>query len=56
VPPEWRAWQAVPAIRTGRVLAVPSNTVLRPGPRLGEGLMRLAQAIHPEVFAVAETK
>ncbi len=56
VPAEWRAWQAVPAIRTGQVQAVPSNTILRPGPRLGEGLTRLAQAIHPEVFAVAETK
>ena len=56
VPPEWRAWQAVPAIRTGRVLAVPSNTILRPGPRLGDGLMRLARAIHPEACAVAETR
>lgn len=54
-PPEWRAWQAVPAIRTGRVLAVPSNTILRPGPRLGDGLTRLARAIHPEAFAAAET-
>lgn len=49
VPPAWHRWQAVPAIRTGRVLAVPSNTILRPGPRLGDGLARLAQAIHPEV-------
>ncbi len=56
VPAEWHAWRAVPAIRTGRVLAVPSNTILRPGPRLGDGLMRLARAIHPEVFAVAESK
>ena len=56
VPPEWHTWQAVPAFRTGRVLAVPSNTILRPGPRLGDGLTRLARAIHPEVFAVPETK
>jgi len=55
VPPEWHAWQAVPAIRTRRVLAVPSNTILRPGPRLGDGLARLTRAIHPEVFAVAGT-
>ena len=55
VPPEWRAWQAVPAIRTRRVLAVPSNTILRPGPRLGDGLKRLARAIHPKAFAAAET-
>jgi iron complex transport system substrate-binding protein len=56
VPAEWHAWQAVPAIRTGRVLAVPSNTILRPGPRLGDGLTRLARAIHPGAFAVPETK
>ncbi len=56
VPPEWHTWQAVPAIRTGRVLAVPSNTILRPGPRLGDGLTRLARAIHPGAFAVPETK
>jgi len=52
VPPDWRTWQAVPAIRTGRVLAVPSNTILRPGPRIGEGLGLLARAIHPEAFRV----
>lgn len=55
VPREWQAWQAVPAIRTGRVLAVPSNAILRPGPRIGDGLRRVAQAIHPDAFAMAET-
>ncbi|HXI21692.1 MAG TPA: cobalamin-binding protein [Gemmatimonadales bacterium] len=54
MPPEWRAWQAVPAIRTGRVLVVPSSAILRPGPRLGDGLARLARAIHPEAFGVRE--
>ena len=47
-PREWLEWQAVPAIRSGRVVPIPSDTVLRPGPRVGEGLARLAQAIHPE--------
>jgi iron complex transport system substrate-binding protein len=56
MPPDWHAWQAVPAIRTGRVRAVPSNTILRPGPRVGEGVMRLAQAIHPEAFGAQEGK
>lgn len=45
-PREWQAWKAVPAIRAGRVVPIPGNTVLRPGPRVGEGLARLAQAIH----------
>ena len=46
VPQEWQGWQAIPAIRSGRVIPIPGNTVLRPGPRVGEGLTRLAQAIH----------
>lgn len=50
MPPDWRTWRAVPAIRTGRVLTVPSNTILRPGPRIGEGVGRLARAIHAEAF------
>ena len=47
-PREWLGWQAVPAIRSGRVVPIPGDTVLRPGPRVGEGLARLAQAIHRE--------
>jgi iron complex transport system substrate-binding protein len=50
VPPEWRPWPAVPAVRSGRVLQVSSDTILRPGPRLPDGVRRLAQAIHPEAF------
>lgn len=56
MPPAWKTWQAVPAIRAGRVLAVPSNTILRPGPRIGEGLARLARAIHPAAFDHPETE
>ena len=47
-PREWLEWQAVPAIRSGRVVPIPGDTVLRPGPRVGEGLARLARAIHRE--------
>lgn len=50
VPTDWRPWQAVPAVRAGRVLAVSSDTILRPGPRLPDGVRRLARAIHPEAF------
>jgi iron complex transport system substrate-binding protein len=50
MPPAWRTWQAVPAIRSDRVLAVPSNSILRPGPRVGDGLALLARAIHPDAF------
>jgi iron complex transport system substrate-binding protein len=49
----WKEWQSVPAVRTGRVLAVPGDTIHRPGPRVVEGVERLARAIHPEAFARA---
>jgi iron complex transport system substrate-binding protein len=46
----WRDWQSIPAIRSGRIIAVPGDTIHRPGPRVVEGVERLARAIHPEVF------
>ena len=46
----WKAWQSVPAVRSGRVLAVPGDTIHRPGPRVVEGVEQLARAIHPEIF------
>lgn len=47
----WSAWQSVPAVRSGRIVAVPGDTIHRPGPRVVEGVERLARAIHPEAFA-----
>jgi iron complex transport system substrate-binding protein len=46
----WNAWKSVPAIRTGRVIAVPGDPIHRPGPRVAEGVERLARAIHPDAF------
>jgi iron complex transport system substrate-binding protein len=48
IPPEWRIWRAVPAIREGRVVSVPANIILRPGPRVDEGLAALKEAIYRE--------
>jgi ABC-type Fe3+-hydroxamate transport system substrate-binding protein len=48
-----RAWRTVPAVRTGRVVSVPSDPIYRPGPRIVEGVERLARAIHPESFPPA---
>lgn len=52
----WSAWRSVPAVRSGRIIPVPGDTIHRPGPRVVEGVERLARAIHPEVFARAGTR
>jgi iron complex transport system substrate-binding protein len=38
------------AVRTGRFTVVPSELVLRPGPRVGRALLRIARALHPDAF------
>ncbi len=50
----WSAWQSIPAVKAGRVVSLPADTILRPGPRVAEGVERLARAIHPEIFATRE--
>src|SRR5206468_631895 len=44
-----RGWQATPAILQGLVAAFPDDLFCRPGPRLAQGLERLAQLLHPEL-------
>jgi iron complex transport system substrate-binding protein len=38
------------AVRDGRVAVIDADLLDRPGPRLGQGLMELARALHPEAF------
>jgi iron complex transport system substrate-binding protein len=42
-------WRDVPAIRRGRLVRIRDERVLRPGPRVGGGLLVLARALHPEL-------
>jgi iron complex transport system substrate-binding protein len=42
-------WRELDAVRDGRVVAIHDEAVLRPGPRIGEGLAVLARALHPAV-------
>jgi iron complex transport system substrate-binding protein len=42
-------WSRARAVREGHVVALPDEVVLRPGPRVGEGVERLAKALHPEL-------
>ena len=47
----WSDLKSIPAVKEGRVYAYPSDKILRPGPRIGEGLEEIARLIHPECFA-----
>jgi cobalamin transport system substrate-binding protein len=40
-------WRELHAVKAGRVIALRDEAVLRPGPRVGEGILVLARAIHP---------
>jgi iron complex transport system substrate-binding protein len=42
---------AIPAVRDGKDILVSSDLISRPGPRVIDGLMALAQALHPAVFS-----
>jgi iron complex transport system substrate-binding protein len=41
------AWQAVPAVRNGRILVSDASLIARPSVRLGEAAMSLARLLHP---------
>jgi iron complex transport system substrate-binding protein len=47
----WEDLKSIPAVRERRVYAYPSDKILRPGPRIGEGLEEIARLVHPECFA-----
>jgi iron complex transport system substrate-binding protein len=41
-------WRDLRAVREGHVVAISDERVLRPGPRVAEGLAILARALHPQ--------
>jgi len=43
-------WRETRAVRSGHVVTLADEEVLRPGPRIGQGLRVLARALHPEAF------
>ena len=47
----WADLKSVPAVQQQRVYRYPSDKILRPGPRIGEGLEEIARLVHPECFA-----
>jgi cobalamin transport system substrate-binding protein len=43
-------YSALTAVKQGHVYTIEDNLVVRPGPRIIEGLQQFAQMIHPELF------
>jgi iron complex transport system substrate-binding protein len=54
IPPDerqaWQRWASISAVKHGRLHQIPADLLNRPGPRIVEGLERLARTLHPEVF------
>jgi iron complex transport system substrate-binding protein len=47
----WRRWKTMTAVKTDSFYHIASDLLNRPGPRIVLGLEKLAEIIHPEVFA-----
>ena len=43
-------WNALSAVKDKKVFAFDDNLISRPGPRLIEGLVAMAELVHPELF------
>jgi len=44
------AWQAISAVKNGRIVELNPDLVNRPGPRVLQGLEEMARALQPELF------
>lgn len=45
----WTDWADVPAVRDGHAVRFEDSSLLRPGPRIADGLEAMARAIHPDL-------
>lgn len=43
----WEGWKETAAARSGRILSMPCHLLCRPGPRLVDGIERMAEFLHP---------
>jgi iron complex transport system substrate-binding protein len=53
---QWDRLRQVPAIAAGRLYTIDGNLTHRYGPRIVDGLERLARFIHPEAFDPGESR
>lgn len=42
----WKRWPSIPAVATGRVVVLPDDVTLRPGPRVADAAEELAAILH----------
>jgi iron complex transport system substrate-binding protein len=42
----WKRWPAIPAVANGRVVVLPDDLTLRPGPRVADAVEELAAILH----------
>ncbi|AGP41647.1 ABC transporter substrate-binding protein [Sorangium cellulosum] len=47
-------WRSLRAVREGRVRPLRTDTVLRPGPRIGDGLAEVARALHGDALSLSD--
>lgn len=47
--PDSPGWGELEAVKKGRIIAIEDDAVLRPGPRVADGVARLAASLHPDV-------
>ncbi|WP_437967041.1 helical backbone metal receptor [Sorangium sp. So ce260] len=47
-------WRSLRAVREGRVRPLRTDVVLRPGPRIGDGLAAVARALHGDALALSD--
>ena len=46
----WKALASVPAVRNGRIVFLFDDRIVVPGPRVADGTLLMARALHPEAF------
>ena len=46
----WKALASIPAVRSGRVHFLFDDRIVIPGPRVVDGTLAIARAVHPEIF------
>lgn len=46
----WKTLASVPAVRNGRIVFLFDDRIVIPGPRVAEGTLLMARALHPEAF------